>query len=509
METRTTSLMLVVVSLWLGGSALEAQRAFEKLPRNLELGRLPIQFTLAPPGARSLGMGGAFIAIADDATASESNPAGLTILTKPEFSFHLRDFSFDGQIDDVKAATAIGVANVVREDEANPNRFPPRPVPLCGPNAPAVHPITGLPLVCTAIPPAQSLRTVRDSSTDPSFISYVKPLRQWVFSVYYSRFANFEATTNFQFQDDVFLDQYLGSGTTSILAESVGVSGAFKITERLSFGTSLRLTELDVDNRDFFQIDDFSDLELETFQFGEVPPIRLRVGEFTDILQSVRTARGTDSDLTYNVGFLWDATQKFSAGMVFKKGGDFDIATTTSFLDCITFDNLTRARRNLLSRYVDLATFGPCSPTTQTRPERITIPDLLGFGMAVRPSDRFTAALDLNFVSYSDLNPPVIRLPTRTPGVPGAPVTEEIDDELEVHIGGEYVFLAGGARNPVTLRAGLFNEPDHDGFANVDSDDTHITVGTGVVLKGQYQFDVAGSFSDRQDVVIFSFVYRR
>ncbi len=494
MEARKTSLMLVVVSLWLGGSALEAQRQFEKLPRNLELGRLPIQFTLAPPGARSLGMGGAFIAIADDATASESNPAGLTILNRPEFSLHVRDYSFDGKIDDVKAATAIGVANVVRNDQVN------RRAPLCG--------VPGTP-PCMNFNEADSFRDVRDSSTDPSFVSYVKPFRKWVFSIYYSRFANFEATTDFGLTDALLQDTYAGLGSTSILAESLGFSGAFKINDRLSFGTSVRFTELDVNNRDVFQIDYFSDLELETFQFGELDSITLEQNEFTDILRSERTARGTDSDLTYNVGFLWDANQKFSAGVVFKKGGDFDIATTTSFLDCISFAGVSAERLRILRNYVDLSTFGDCNPTTETVPDRITIPDLLGFGFAVRPSERFTAALDLNLVSYSDLSPPLIRLPTRTPGVPGAPVTEEIDDELEVHVGGEYVFLAGGARNPVTLRAGLFNEPDHDGFANVDSDDTHFTVGTGVVLKGQYQFDFAASFSDRQDVVLFSFVYRR
>ena len=37
-------------------------------------------------GARALGMGGAFIAIADDATAASWNPAGLAVLEKPEAS---------------------------------------------------------------------------------------------------------------------------------------------------------------------------------------------------------------------------------------------------------------------------------------------------------------------------------------------------------------------------------------------------------------------------------------
>ena len=44
-------------------------------------------------GARAMGMGGAFIAVADDATAASWNPAGLTQLKKPEISFALSYFS--------------------------------------------------------------------------------------------------------------------------------------------------------------------------------------------------------------------------------------------------------------------------------------------------------------------------------------------------------------------------------------------------------------------------------
>ena len=40
-------------------------------------------------GARAIGMGSAFIAVADDATAASWNPAGLTQLRKPEVSFVL------------------------------------------------------------------------------------------------------------------------------------------------------------------------------------------------------------------------------------------------------------------------------------------------------------------------------------------------------------------------------------------------------------------------------------
>src|SRR6266480_4016469 len=51
-----------------------------------------LQFNFGNPGARSLGMAGAFLGLADDASAAEANPAGLTILRKPEVSIEGRNF---------------------------------------------------------------------------------------------------------------------------------------------------------------------------------------------------------------------------------------------------------------------------------------------------------------------------------------------------------------------------------------------------------------------------------
>src|ERR1051325_8553322 len=51
-----------------------------------------LQFNFGNPGARSLGMGGAFIGLADDASAAEANPAGLTILRKTEFPVEGRNY---------------------------------------------------------------------------------------------------------------------------------------------------------------------------------------------------------------------------------------------------------------------------------------------------------------------------------------------------------------------------------------------------------------------------------
>ena len=51
-------------------------------------------FNFSPPGARSAALGGAFIGVADDATAAESNPAGLTLLLNPQVSAEFKGIEY-------------------------------------------------------------------------------------------------------------------------------------------------------------------------------------------------------------------------------------------------------------------------------------------------------------------------------------------------------------------------------------------------------------------------------
>ena len=53
-----------------------------------------IQFSFSNPGARSLGLGGAFVALADDATAAWANPAGLVQIANSEVSVEFRHWSY-------------------------------------------------------------------------------------------------------------------------------------------------------------------------------------------------------------------------------------------------------------------------------------------------------------------------------------------------------------------------------------------------------------------------------
>lgn len=75
--------------------------SFLAAPANSQMVEMSSSLNPVGSGARALGMGGAFISVADDATAASWNPAGLVQLEKPEVSavyqyFH-RSQSYDSQ----------------------------------------------------------------------------------------------------------------------------------------------------------------------------------------------------------------------------------------------------------------------------------------------------------------------------------------------------------------------------------------------------------------------------
>lgn len=83
---RSASLVIALVGLLpMASREAQAQSSLQ----------IPLQFDFINPGAKSLAMGGAFAGVADDATATFANPAGLTLLSAPEFSIELRGTSFD------------------------------------------------------------------------------------------------------------------------------------------------------------------------------------------------------------------------------------------------------------------------------------------------------------------------------------------------------------------------------------------------------------------------------
>jgi long-subunit fatty acid transport protein len=147
-------------------------------------GAIEIEFSFSNPGARSLGMGGAFIGRADDATAAYANPAGLVQLRAPELSLETRSWTFPVSIG-VPSASPAGIVPELQLDE---------------------------------------------QTTGVSFGSYVYPAGHWTLALYRHEQADYD----------------IRGQAESISASMVGngLAAAYRFDSGLSIGAAVLLTDL-------------------------------------------------------------------------------------------------------------------------------------------------------------------------------------------------------------------------------------------------------------------------
>lgn len=246
-----------------------------------------VQFNFSNPGARSLGLGGAFIGLADDATAAYTNPAGLTNLSKPEVSFEGRYFLYRNDFLDsghaFGAPTGIGTDTVAGE----------------------VHSRT------------------HDVTKSFSFLSFVYPQEGWAVAVYRHELANFQ--TKFQTNGAFYLPCD-SSGCYRIFP--VQASLDLKIIE---YGASVAV-----------RFGGFSlGLGATSSQYAETSQVT-RFEFPTNIFDKANyTTSGTSSGvdgsasehITVNAGLLWKANRHFSVGAVYRQGPKFHNKVFASFND--------------------------------------------------------------------------------------------------------------------------------------------------------------------------------
>src|SRR5262249_34687365 len=153
-------------------------------------------------------MGGAFVGLPDDATAAFTNPAGLLLITRTEVSIEGRGWSFN---------TPFTVGGHVDG-----------------------HP-TGL-LFDTV--PGVVQNVSRSTTTALAFISFVYPRKRWAAAAYRQQLSDF----TFQGKNDgLFLRNPIEARTrpsqdsVGLKIARYGLSGAYKLNDRLSLGAGLVL----------------------------------------------------------------------------------------------------------------------------------------------------------------------------------------------------------------------------------------------------------------------------
>lgn len=140
--------------------------------------------------------------------------------------------------------------------------------------------------------------------------------------------------------------------------------------------------------------------------------------------------------LGYNIGILWNITERNSVGISFRSKADLDLKGKTKF------SNLSGAIAEV---------FGSDSFSTQTK-TRATLPEMLTFGYAYRHGDRWSIEADIQWTNWSrfdvlnfNFNPTNSLLEASNKNV------RNWDNTLGFALGGEYKL-----NEAIKLRGGYF-----------------------------------------------------
>jgi len=234
-------------------------------------------------GARALGMGGAFIAIADDATAASWNPGGLVQLERSEISAVGAFFS---RTDNIQ----IGVDSETEGPE-----------------------------------------TVSDSRLN--YLSAVVPFqlihRNMVVSVNFQNLYDFTTEQEFTIIDSTGVDageeqryNYKSDGSLS----AIGIAYAVQVTPRMSIGVTLNIWQ-------------------DSIYDNEWTEQRSESGSGTDAGDRFESELSTEdtykfSGLNANLGILWQLSSSFTLGAVLKTPFEADVEHTYTLDGTIQFPDL-------------------------------------------------------------------------------------------------------------------------------------------------------------------------
>lgn len=436
-----------------------------------------LQFNFANPGARSLGMGGAFLGLADDASAVEANPAGLTILRKPEISLELRNFLTTQTL----ATSGTFNENLQRTDFTS---FSKRADVSF---ASFVYPIRNFALAVYYHEPlnneaAGAVQAIRNPFTGE--ILFGKDIPNFFFARDAKKAVTAQQCLDIQNKDlnDPFscvefqVDPYLTA--VQVTQRTWGLGGALKL-KNLSIGASVRFQQ-------FHEVAATS----RTDPFGNPKALVVQATGLVDDQGALQLKN--QKQLTFTTGFKWEANEKFSVGGVYKKGARY---VTPTFAETVS-NNFN---------------FQKLADTT------FHIPDIAGVGISVRPIPVLTFNVDAVHVKYSNM---VDNFVSINGEVRALSHPYSANDVTELHAGGEYFF---STKIPLAIRAGYWRDPPHaTKFIGPQSDpqfigdailfpgsktQNHRSIGAGLAWP-RFQIDAAYETSPKYKVGSLSMVTR-
>ncbi len=419
-----------------------------------------LQFDFGNPGARALGMGGAFIGLADDASAAEANPAGLTILRKSEASVEAR-------------------RTTITQTFGTGGYWP-------------YVTSTDFPTDATAI----------------SFASVVIPAGSWALALYHH--SPLELDTNDDLISRYPTPTYYVGPNGPLDRESCADDPACITRQIYPYSTAV---SLDLETWGVALAFDLGDVSIgggvryHTFrESSSSHRVDLDLPGPPTFLILQRNASGAwdekDSDITWVAGLKWNLRDDLSVGAVYKDGPGFP---TQLYASDVTNGEGGALDAIAMTRFdvPDVAGMGvswrPSAPLTLNL-------DVIYIGYSSLTND-FVSLME---VKYSDGKLQDLEQVTGY----------DSNDVVEIHAGVEY-FLP--TRTPLAIRTGWWRDPshsmvfrgellaDHDIAASIlfpeQADQNHFTFGVGLSRPG-WQIDAGYDYSERLKIASISSVIR-
>ena len=382
-----------------------------------------LRFNLTNPGGKSLAMGGAFSAIADDATAAIANPAGLGLISSIEFAV-----SGKRVVETLALATARSTAS------------------------------GGL---AAPYPPVSTSTVGLDASeTSVEFAGVVVPIsRRLVAALTYAENLRFEGDAGaggyqyLELRDNRsggatrrdFLYEYREYGSAKLSNRLLAASLAYRVTERVRIGGGVTL------NRSSFDLDGDAGGAHRIVSHTYLSPT---AEETRTTTMAVQGLSGT------KVGFVAGVHADLLADGRLTFGADYRYTPSTEGTLVIGGDVPT-----------------PLSSQT-ARPFSFRVPRDASVGLAAHPMPGLTIAAELQWIAYGDIfdRPlPVVSYSGLAGPFPGVPVSGVLADLAPApnvwvpRLGFEYV--AGGPDVRVAFRVGYHREPAHGVTASLAARD--------------------------------------
>lgn len=411
-------------------------------------------------GARALGMGAAFIGVADDATAASWNPGGLTQLERPELSLVISRKWYD-------------------EEFAN-TRY--------------IHPD----------------ETFSVDFSDINYFSYAHPFgwtiggRNLVFSINYQKQYDFERALDLKVQRFAYPTSRFGTASYQHLdidylqeggLASLTPAFAIEVTNKLSIGIAVNIWDESLLAGNEWE--EHQETRIATGLFGSTPISRAKV--VSD--KKYRNFNGTN----FTIGALYKPNDRWSVGAVYH-------SQLVAELEYTEFESLLYEINNGVALPYTL-------PERYSTRYRMEFPSAYGLGVAYRfPNDKLTLTLDVTRREWDEF----VRIDKRgflfMPGAIGlrgarrvSPITglpksqSPHDPTYTVRLGGEYVFVDAAKPKQEylpSIRAGIFYDPEpasgsSDGMfgfnkGSGDPDDYYgFTLGLGCLVKNRVNIDAA------------------